>query len=604
MNLQSGLSPKQVLQRRADGTATAILKGECAHPGNLQATLLYRSRPLPGWNRREVGGARRGHFTIKLHDIPTGGPYELRLECGTERFDLRPFFVGDVWILAGQSNMEGAGNLREAARPHPRIQAFSMRREWRLATEPLHVTGESPDRCHHQGSPLNRDQAEVARQRAVKGAGVGLHFARERHRRSGVPQGLICTAHGDTSLEQWSPARQSLSGDSLYASLLTSVRATGQKVAGVLWYQGENETSNSAAPLYTQRMAALIAACRKDLRQPRLPWAMVQLGRVIGYRQLAEPWNSVQEQQRLLPERIANLATVSAIDLALDDGIHLAGSAMPQLARRLARTMDQLASPHRPELPPPQLAWIRRFHSIQGEPGPKCALEIGFHNIGGALESPIEPAGFTLHDARKHPLPYIFKTTLHGSTVRLHLTQPPPLGTTVSHGAGLNPICTVNDGRDFCLPVFLHRPIESPGALLPFVTRWKRTPVLPWPHPLEDAPLPRQELFSRSFKTYDPSGFINEHATWQQQTGLAYFQATLRLKRPQTLQFLMGYDAPFRLWLNRQPFFLNAFGDGPCVPDESAQTVALPGGAHQLTVGMDVKHGRAWGFYLRFLRQT
>jgi hypothetical protein len=53
----------------------------------------------------------RGKFSVKLSSIPVGGPYRLRLESGKQRVEIVPFFVGDVWILAGQSNMEGVGDM-------------------------------------------------------------------------------------------------------------------------------------------------------------------------------------------------------------------------------------------------------------------------------------------------------------------------------------------------------------------------------------------------------------------------------------------------------------------------------------------------------------
>src|SRR5205823_282630 len=95
------------------------------------------------------------------------------------------FFSGDVWVLAGQSNMEGIGNMTGAAKPHPLIRSFSMRREWRPAIEPLHILGESPDACHNNRTQVSVEEAERCRSGAVKGVGAGLFFAREMLKRSG-----------------------------------------------------------------------------------------------------------------------------------------------------------------------------------------------------------------------------------------------------------------------------------------------------------------------------------------------------------------------------------------------------------------------------------
>jgi hypothetical protein len=148
MKIVSGLANGQVLQRVGAKGATALLTGTCTDAGPIHATIFKGTVPLKGWKKRPVGYGARGKFAVKLAAIPVGGPYRLRLESGQAHEGITAFFVGDVWILAGQSNMEGIGNMTGAAKPHPLVRAFSMRREWRPATDPLHVLGESPDSCH------------------------------------------------------------------------------------------------------------------------------------------------------------------------------------------------------------------------------------------------------------------------------------------------------------------------------------------------------------------------------------------------------------------------------------------------------------------------
>ena len=133
MNILSGLSNGQVLQRLGSRGATVLLHGISTEHGPVRATLFKANAALKGWNKRAVGKIVRGKFSVKLSSIPVGGPYRLRLEAGGQRADIASFFVGDVWILAGQSNMEGLGDMTGPAKPHPLIRAFSMRHEWRLA---------------------------------------------------------------------------------------------------------------------------------------------------------------------------------------------------------------------------------------------------------------------------------------------------------------------------------------------------------------------------------------------------------------------------------------------------------------------------------------
>ena len=50
----------------------------------------------------------------RLTGIPVGGPYTLTISDKNGEVDFDNIYVGDVWILAGQSNMEGAGLMTDA----------------------------------------------------------------------------------------------------------------------------------------------------------------------------------------------------------------------------------------------------------------------------------------------------------------------------------------------------------------------------------------------------------------------------------------------------------------------------------------------------------
>ncbi|MET0261493.1 MAG: sialate O-acetylesterase, partial [Rariglobus sp.] len=204
MCIISGLSEGQVLQRQGAAGATLVLGVADAKGTALKVTILHRGRALNGWKGRRVGAVRKGNGLFKLTNIPAGGPYRLRVEAGPRQAcEVKVFYVGDVWILAGQSNMEGSGRLPGVVRPHPLVRSFSLRREWRQAVDPLHVQVESPDACHHGGRQIPRYLGERLRLRASSGAGAGIAFGHEMLEQSGVPQGLICVALGGSPLAMW-----------------------------------------------------------------------------------------------------------------------------------------------------------------------------------------------------------------------------------------------------------------------------------------------------------------------------------------------------------------------------------------------------------------
>ena len=603
LQILRGLADSQVLQRVGPRGASAEITGNASESGPIIATILdvRKKKSLAGWKQRHVGQAARGKFTAKLNGIPVGGPYRLELALGASKVIVAEFFVGDVWLLGGQSNMEGVGNRSGAAKPHPLIRAFSMRREWRLATEPLHVLAESPDVCHNNGRQFTPAEAEKFRRTTLKGVGCGLFFARDMLRRTGVPQGLVCVAHGGTSMTQWDPALKSQGGHSLFSSALESVAATGQPVAGMLWYQGESDASPAEAPKYTPRMKTLVRAFRRDLRLPRLPWLVVQIAKVDGVRpaEHVAAWNSIQEQQRLLPNVISGLETVSAIDLALDDGIHISAQSYPLLAARLARLAARMVHGDRREGRPPQLKGFSLKRSTENSYG--FSLDVKFDS--GSLQAKDLPNGFTLVNPEGQDLKPIFKTTLHGSTARLHVNLPVIEGLSLQYGHGCFPYCNITDARGYALPVLGPLALSKPAAVLPFVTTWHVTDVIANPPPLVKMGPPGDIVDQAPVKTFPADGFINQHEFWAGKSGHGYFSARLTLSEPMRLAFRMDYDGPFRLWIDRKPFFTDLNGTNPCTVDKSTKTVSLAAGDHDLRVAMDLNNGNAWGFRLRFARK-
>src|SRR5262249_22268449 len=91
---------------------------------------------------------------------------------------------------------------------------------------------------------------------------------------------------------------------------------------------------------YSQVFARFIGAVRSDFGQPELPFYYVQIGRFV---RAGDPsgWNTVQEAQRRLPERVPNTAVVSVIDLELDDAIHVGTQGLKRAGQRLARIAER-----------------------------------------------------------------------------------------------------------------------------------------------------------------------------------------------------------------------------------------------------------------------
>lgn len=575
------------------------MAGTCSGSGVVSVSVARGASPLRGWSRRTVGTAVDGSFTAQVSGLPTGGPYKITFSAGADRATVKDVHVGDVWVLAGQSNMQGVGNLDRAPRPHPLVRACYMDGHWGVAKEPLHVMEESPDPVHNPNQ-VTREQAARVRAGLNKGVTLGVPFGAEMVARTSVPQGLICVAHGGTSMEQWDPAKKPLGGGSLYGSMMRSIRATGQPVAGVLWYQGESDAGPDPVKVYSERMRALVAAIRADLKDRALPFLMVQIGRFV--REDATPlmWNGIQEQQRLLKRTIKRLECVPAVDLQLDDLIHIGSDGLRRLGVRLARVADLVAHRSR-EAPGIEPVRVRRLLA-KDHPICQVAYEVTFANVVGGLRSQGEPSGFAVVDAKQRPVSAIYKTVLDGDRVILETTLAEDRGDlSVMYGQGENPYANIVDARDMAVPVFGPLPIENRLAATAYLTSWRVVAV----RPAEDIarmPRPGDADVDGAERREFVGTFVNMHETWKELAGHASFSTDMHLPEDMALELRIGYDGPIRVWIDDAEVLHDMKGTNPALADAVVKPLKLTAGKRRITVLMALNGGRAWGFFMRFSR--
>ncbi len=434
----------------------------------------------------------------KLSGVPVGGPYTITCQLTKDRsvrsIMVGPVFVGDLWVLAGQSNMEGVGDLIDVTPPSPQVMMLGMDGRWRQAEEPLHWLVDSPDPVH-SGDPKDRQaRSAVTHKTRAKGAGLGLPFAEALNRSTGVPIGLVICAHGGTSMEQWNPSKKGEGGNSLYGSMMRQFQLAGGKVKGVLWYQGESDALGDASKRYSQVFARFIEAVRTDFGQPELPFYFVQIGRFVA---AADPrgWNAVQEAQRLLPDRVPYTAVISVIDLELDDLIHVGTQGLKRAGQRLARIAERelygqfgAATPTLDRITRgPNNTLLVKFKGVNMagtsartpgvRPAPMAGMAGPFQNTGGLTMGrtmgPVPPgsasepgplglmperhiAGFSIRKEDGSEIPLIFEASVGRShdTVILKLSGAIPAKSALWYGYGLDPYCNLADGADMAVPVF------------------------------------------------------------------------------------------------------------------------------------------------------
>ena len=247
--LTQGPMDWQIVQQDEHGHGRLEIGGRWAIdvPGRVEVRLVREDTSAPVSASLDWQGAETrddGTWSATLESIPAGGLYRLETRVSAVdapayewscRGDMRHFLgVGDLWVIAGQSNSAGYGRDAVEDPPELGVHVFRNSGKWSVAAHPLN---ESTDTAH----PVNREGANP-------GHSPYLAFAKAVRRETGVPIGLVQTALGGSPLSQWNPTEP---GDSvLFDNMIHCVGLVGGGVRGILWYQGESDGGPGIADTY------------------------------------------------------------------------------------------------------------------------------------------------------------------------------------------------------------------------------------------------------------------------------------------------------------------------------------------------------------------
>ncbi len=598
MKIENGLFDHMVVQRNRKNVSESCFSGVCSAPGPVRATVRCGKRVIKGFASVPVGQSARGRMQGCLKGLPAGGPYDIELRAGSAKRIIKDVLVGDVWLLGGQSNMQGCGFLPKKRLPiDPQVRAFYMDDRWAVAKDPIHNLWACVDQVHID---LCGGVRPVKRP-AGWGACPGPAFGVAMRRRTGVPQGLIACAHGGTSMHQWDPGLKSDAGKSLYGAMFRRFVKNGRRVAGMIWYQGCSDAHVQGAALYTRRMRKFVSALRRDCADQNLPVVIVQIARVIGWGPEGDaPWNSIQEQQRRLPALIRVLATVPAVDLPLDDNIHISGEGQKILGIRLAQAMqalrrDRKAGPLPISLKKVTLTTIRG-HSV-------AVAE--FAHVAGKLCAGSRPSGFAIvnQDGSVNP----FDIRLDGSRAFIHsaYSAETMAESALHYGYGPDPYCNIVDEVGRALPVFGPVRLGVPRAITNFVREFRVSALQPSAGKLYELAYPAELASLNLAKRKFAGNFCDLHHDFEKHgahDAMVWFVCQFTCPETMRLALVLGYDGPLKVWVDGNQRFHDPNGVNPATPDKAKVPVTVAAGKHEVVLALGTNYGKAWGIYLRFER--
>ena len=378
-----------------------------------------------------------------------GGPHALTVK-GKNTVTFTDVLIGEVWVCAGQSNMQWSVNssndadLEKAAATFPNIRLISVPQvgtqepQWNFSGK---WTACSPDTVGNFSA-------------------VGYFFGRQLHQTLGVPVGLINNAWGGSAAEAWVrrdkiaaneklkaiherwlktesdfPAAKAdydkkmaewkieaekakaegkpepkqpgnpegqMKGNSrpgnIHSGVLTP--SIGYGIRGAIWYQGESNAGR--AYQYRELFPFMIKSWREEWGLGDFPFYWVQLADFMGEK--PEPadsaWAELREAQTMTMKALPHTGEAVIIDIGEGKDIHPKNK--QDVAKRLARWA--LAETYKR----PGIAARSPLYKSMEKQGSKIVLS--FDNVastaGGWRPFDVaEPRGFTIAGADKKFVP-------------------------------------------------------------------------------------------------------------------------------------------------------------------------------------------------------
>ncbi len=433
--------------------------------------VLQRDMPIHVWGTADPGEAVSvsfrgqkqsamaddlGHWSLYLHPEASGGPFTLTVQA-SNTVTLNDILVGDVWFASGQSNMQfplqGFG---------PGTPLKNGAQEIAAATQPrIHLLQIHQTPSSYELHDIDAVWTLCTPETATRFSAVAYFFGRTIEEQQHVPVGLIDSTWGgtpvsawlsldalsaDTSLmgefaarvpmvesqvdvpavtardkreddaakqagkpapnHPWHPAFQSWEPAALFNGMVAPV--TEYSIKGVIWYQGETDSSAARAPLYERAFPAMITDWRSRWSEGDFPFLFVQISSFTSTP--AETWGIVREAQRRTL-KLVNTGMAVTTDIGQADNVHPADK--QTVGARLALAARAIAYRERLEFSGP----LFQQATTEGD-----GMRVYFSHAEGLTARGGTLAGFELagKDGQFHPATATVETEKTGSTVLIH----------------------------------------------------------------------------------------------------------------------------------------------------------------------------------------
>ena len=308
--------------------------------------ILQREKPVHIWGTADAGervtvsfGKQKvkvkadaeGKWLATLQPMKaSASPQNLVIKGKKESLIYNNVVVGEVWIAAGQSNMQ------YSMKRHKAFKAPATGKDWSI--EEMKKPHNPMIRVYTSLRENQKTWAEASGESLPDVSTVGYYFIKNLQDSLKIPVGIITVALGGTRIETWTP-REAYEQSSVFAKEIKekgTINGSGvgewydkllspvipYSIRGFLWYQGENNCGVGDTR-YVKKFKVMTDWWRSVFMDKSLPFYYVLLAPHIysdrkhkgGKFQTAEALPMFREQQKECRKQVENTEYISIFDL-------------------------------------------------------------------------------------------------------------------------------------------------------------------------------------------------------------------------------------------------------------------------------------------------
>lgn len=241
-----------------------------------------------------------GYWRVDLKPLKADGKTHMLKIMGNNTIELKNIKLGEVWLAAGQSNMNRETDI---GGDFPDIRLFWVHGAVTPIERDLgeNAMGWEPATLERIAAvtPIRKEKFHPNHKNGF--AEVGWVVGKQVREAKNVPVGLIKSAFGGSQARAWTPidnfTEKYTYGKAeeggyighrpglLYNTMLEGLGPLS--IRGVVWYQGEN---NGRDWDYDKELSAMIKSWRELFEQPELPFYLAQIGQTTYASGMLRVW--------------------------------------------------------------------------------------------------------------------------------------------------------------------------------------------------------------------------------------------------------------------------------------------------------------------------